>query len=32
MTNDDVIAEFRASGALREGNCILSSGFRRISA
>jgi orotate phosphoribosyltransferase len=27
MTNDDVLAEFRASGALREGHFILSSGL-----
>ncbi len=28
MTNDDVIAEFRAAGALLEGHFILSSGLR----
>jgi orotate phosphoribosyltransferase len=27
MTNDDVLAEFRAAGALREGHFILSSGL-----
>ncbi len=27
MTNDDVLAEFRDSGALREGHFILSSGL-----
>ncbi len=27
MTNDDVLDEFRAAGALREGHFVLSSGL-----